>query len=103
MRYRIDTSHPTVVAVLDNAAGLTPQIRAMIRVVEGTVPVQRIWLDTTEGRETPRTGFGGAPPEEIATVANVLSSDLVARQGLTPETARERLPRTDRSTITRIR
>ena len=54
-----------------------------------------IWLDTTEGRETPRTGFGGAPPEEIATVANVLFNDLVARQGLTPETARERLLRTE--------
>lgn len=95
MRYRIDTSHPAVAAVLDNAGALTPQIRAMIRVVEETVPVQRIWLDTTEGRETPRTGFGGAPPEEIATVANVLFKDLVARQGLTPETARERLLRTE--------
>ena len=78
MRYRIDTSHPAVAAVLDNAAALTPQIRAMIRVIEETVPVQRIGLDTTEGRETPRTGFGGAPPEEIATVANVLFNDLVS-------------------------
>ena len=95
MRYRIDTSHPAVAAVLDNAAALTPQIRAMIRVIEETVPVQRIWLDTTEGRETPRTGFGGAPPAEVATVANVLFNDLVARHGLTPEMARERLLRTE--------
>ena len=95
MRYRIDTSHPAVAAVLDNAGALAPQIRAMVRVVEETVPVQRIWLDTTEGRDTPRTGFGGAPPEEISTVANVLFNDLVARQGLTPEMARERLLRTE--------
>ena len=95
MRYRIDTTHPAVAAVLDNAGAIAPQVRAMIRVVEETVPVQRIWLDTTEGRETPRTGFGGAPPEEIATVANVLFNDLVARQGLTPEVARERLLRTE--------
>ena len=95
MRYRIDTSHPAVAAVLDNAGALAPQIRAMMRVVEETVPVQRIWLDTTEGRETPRTGFGGALPEEIAAVAKVLFNDLVARQGLTAEVARERLLRTE--------
>ena len=95
MRYRIDASHPAVAAVLENAGALAPQIRAMIRVVEETVPVQRIWLDTAEGRETPRTGFGGVAPEEIATVANVLFNDLVSRQGLTPEMARERLLRTE--------
>lgn len=95
MRYRIDTSHPAVAAVLDNAGALDPQIRAMIRVVEATVPVQRIWLDTTEGRETPRTGFGGVPDEEIRTVARVLFDDLVRRQGLTPDLARERLLRTE--------
>ena len=91
MRYRIDTSHPAVAAVLDNAGVLAPQIRAMIRIVEATVPVQRIWLDTTEGRETPRTGFAGSPPDEVRTVAGVLFDDLVRRQGLTPDLARERL------------
>lgn len=95
MRYRIDTSHPAVAAVVDNAGTLAPQIRAMIRIVEATVPVQRIWLDTTEGRETPRTGFTGAPPDEIRTLAGVLFDDLVRRQGLTPELARERLLRTE--------
>ena len=32
MRYRIDTSHPAVAAVLDNAGTLAPQIRVMIRI-----------------------------------------------------------------------
>lgn len=95
MRYRIDLSHPAVVAVMANAGVLAPQIRAMIRVVEETVPVQRIWLDTAEGRETPRTGFGGTPSEEIRSVAAVLFCDLVTRQGLTPELARKRLLRTE--------
>ena len=95
MRYRIDTSHPAVAAVLNNAGALAPQIRVMIRIVEATVPVQRIWLDTTEGRETPRTGFAGVPPEEVRTVARVLFDDLVRRQGLTPDLARERLLRTE--------
>lgn len=91
MRYLIDTSHPAVAAVLDNAGRLAPQVRAMIRIVEATVPVQRIWLDTTEGQETPRTGFDGAPTDEIRTVAGVLFDDMIHRQGLTPDLARERL------------
>ena len=95
MRYRIDLSHPAIAAVLSNAGALAPQIKAMIRVVEETVPVQRIWLDTAEGRETPRTGFGGRPSEEIRSVAAVLFKDLVYRQGLTPDLARQRLLRAE--------
>ena len=95
MRYRIDRSHPAVASVMETAGTLKQRIEAMIRTVEATVPVQRIWLDTTEGRETPRTGFGGTAPEEARTVAEVLFRDLIRRQGLTPDMARERLLHTD--------
>src|SRR5262249_45933228 len=64
IRYRIDHQHPAVRAVLDDAGDLSVQIKAMLRVIEETVPVQRIWIDTTEGRETPRTGFAEEPPAE---------------------------------------
>ena len=57
--------------------------------------MQRIWLDTAEGRETPRTGFGGSPSEEISSIAGVLFKDLVQRQGLTPDLARQRLLRAE--------
>ena len=80
---------------METAGTLKQRIEAMIRTVEATVPVQRIWLDTTEGRETPRTGFGGTAPEEARTVAEVLFRDLIRRQGLTPDMARERLLHTD--------
>ena len=95
MRYRIDKSHPAVAAVLENAGTRMQQVKAMIRVIEATVPVQRIWLDTAEGRETPRTGFGGTAPDEVRMVAEVLFRDLVLRQGLSPEMARERLLHTE--------
>jgi hypothetical protein len=49
VRYCIDEAHPAVKAVLDDAGTLAPQIRVMLRVIEETVPVQRIWLDTAEG------------------------------------------------------
>jgi hypothetical protein len=91
VRYRIDREHPAVKAVLDEAGELAPQIRAMLRVVEETIPVQRIWLDTTEGRETPRTGFAGEPSAEVAAVLAVMHRNMVLRKGLSPARARERL------------
>ncbi len=53
MRYRIDTEHPAIRAVLDDAGSLLPQLKAMLRVIEETVPVQRIWIDTAENKDTP--------------------------------------------------
>src|SRR5690606_1352107 len=75
-RYRISPNHPAVAAVLeasDKAGnGMRADVLAMLRVIEETVPVQRIWLDTAEDKETPRTGFGGEPPKEVMTVARTL-------------------------------
>ena len=47
-------------------------MKSMLRVIEETVPVQRIWLDTAENKETPRTGFEGEPPAAVIEVAAVL-------------------------------
>ncbi|MYN45901.1 ATP-binding protein [Pseudoduganella sp. FT93W] len=91
MRYRIDTDHPAVRAVLDEANGLLPQIRAMLRIIEETVPVQRIWLDTAENRETPRTGFAGEPPAAVTEILHVLYRNMVRIKGMSPEMARSRI------------
>lgn len=95
MRYRIDADHPAVRAVLENAGPLEPDIRAMLRVIQETIPVQRIWLDTAEARETPRTSFSGEPPEEIGAVLAVMYRNMVLRKGIAPATAREQLLRTE--------
>ena len=91
IRYTIDEKHPAVAAVLDQAGPLAPEIRAMLGVIAETVPVQRIWLDTAENRETPRTGFSAAPPSELLKVLEVIYRDLVERRGLSPDDARKRL------------
>jgi hypothetical protein len=91
MRYRIDTSHPAVRAVLDDARDLAPQMLAMLRVIEETVPVQRIWLDTAENRETPRTSFSGEPPSAITEVLLVMYRNMVLLKGMSPAMARSRL------------
>lgn len=95
MRYRIEESHPSVAAVLESAGTLAPLIKSMLRVIEETVPVQRIWLDTAENKETPRTGFEGEPNAAVIEVASVLFNDLIERKGLSIEDARKSIARTE--------
>jgi hypothetical protein len=95
LRYRIDEAHPSVSAVLENAGALVPLIKSMLRVIEETVPVQRIWLDTAENKETPRTGFDGEPNEAVIEVATVLFQDFIERKGFSVEEARKSLSRTE--------
>lgn len=93
VRYRIDENHPAISSVLESAPNLGQEIRVMLRVIEETVPVQRIWLDTTEAKETPRTGFAGEAPSEVRSVLVVMYRNLVERKGMAPELAREQLLR----------
>lgn len=95
LRYRIDGSHPSVAAVMAQAGGLQPLVKAMLRVIEETVPVQRIWLDTAENKDTPRTGFEGEPSAAVLEVASVLFNDLVERKGLSVDEARKSMLRTE--------
>jgi hypothetical protein len=95
IRYRIDHEHPAVRSVLDDAEDLSARIKVMLRVIEETVPVQRIWLDTTEARETPRTNFAGEPVSEVRNVLMVMFRNLVQRKGMSPRHAREQLLHTE--------
>ena len=94
-RYRIDEKHPAVAAALGAAAEQAPLIRAMLRVVEETVPVQRIWLDTAENKDTPRTGFAGEPTAAVVEVLRALYSDMICRRGMSDELAKKSLSSTE--------
>ena len=91
MRYRINVEHPAVSAVLESSEELRGRIVAMLKVIEETVPVQRIWLDTVENKDTPRTGFDGQPTEAVVKVLNTLFEDLIGRRGMSPAAARKSL------------
>jgi hypothetical protein len=95
MRYRIDTTHPAIQSVIDLAGALLPEIKAMIRVIEETVPVQRIWLDTAERKETPRTGFSGESPSAVVEVLNVMYRNMIEIKNMSPAMAKDRLSRSD--------
>lgn len=95
IRYLIDVNHPAVSAVLSDAGELEQQVRVMLRVLEETIPVQQIWLDTAEAKETPRTGFAEEPPHEVEAVLAVMYRNLVLRKGVSPELARHQLLHTE--------
>lgn len=95
IRYRIDEAHPAVAAVLADAGDLAPRVKAMLRIIEETVPVQRIWLDTAEHKDTPRTGFAGEPPEAIVPVLKTIFADMVGRRGMSVESAKRALLSTE--------
>lgn len=94
-RYRVDEKHPAIAAVLEACADQSELVRAMLRVVEETVPVQRIWLDTAEDKETPRTGFAGEPSAEVQKVLLSLFRDMVLRRSMSEDLARSTLLATE--------
>jgi len=95
MRYRIDLEHPAVKLVLEQVGPIAQEVSAMLRVIEETVPVQRIWLDTTEARDVPRTAFSGQPTDDLLAVLRVFFLNLITRKGLSPDEARQQLLRTE--------
>lgn len=95
IRYRIDEKHPAISTVLEGAGEQLSMIKAMLRVVEETVPVQRIWLDTAENKDTPKTGFVGEPAKAVTEVLNALYGDMVGRRGMSSDAAKQLLLRTE--------
>ena len=92
--YQIARDHDLVASILKRSGSLKPDILAVLRLIEETVPVQRIWLDTAEDKETPRTGFTGAPEEDVMETLSSIFEALVTFRGLSHADARERLGRT---------
>lgn len=92
--YRIARDHDLVASIVARAGPLKSDILALLRLIEESVPVQRIWLDTAEDKDTPRTGFAGAPPSDILETLTSLFEALVRHRGLSPAEARARLGRT---------
>lgn len=88
-QYRIDRAHPSVQRALDAAGTSRRLIEEMLTAIEGSLPVQRIWLDTVEsGQIADRPA--GMPPAE-ADAMHSLFNHMRTTLGLTAEEARKRL------------
>ena len=53
--------------------------------------MQRIWLDTAENKESPRTGFAEDPPEKATSILKTLFEDMVGCRGMSPVAAKRAL------------
>ena len=67
--YRLDRSHPLLQAFLKKAGPLRKEAETILRMIEETVPVEKIWLDTAESPEKRSTPFFGVSDHEIIRAA----------------------------------
>lgn len=93
--YLVDRSHPLVRQVLDQAGSLREAVAAMLRLLEETMPVQRVWIDSVEKGEIHKGAFGGTQSAEIQAVLGVLYHHLVETVGLDRRSAQSQLLKTE--------
>lgn len=89
--YRVDRDHPSVRLVLDGVA--SSQRRAiddMLRVIEASVPVQRIWLDAAESGDLTAAKVNEKDAELLAALHS-LYDYMIENLRLSPQEARARL------------
>lgn len=67
--YCLDRSHPLLQRFLDSAGSLKKDAETLFRLIEETVPVEQIWLDTAESPEKRSTPFFGVSEQEIIRAA----------------------------------
>lgn len=67
--YRIDRKHPALRALLESVPReARDALHAALTIIEETVPIEQIWLDTAERPEEAAGAFHGAPASRIRTV-----------------------------------
>jgi len=88
--YRIRRDHPLVKFVMDRQGADSKPLNALLRLLEETVPVQRIWLDTAERPEAHATAFESDPPAKVVEVLEELFKALRAA-GETADSAKQRI------------
>ena len=93
--YLVDRSHPLVMQVLDQAGPLKEAVIAMLRLLEETMPVQRVWIDTVENGAIHKEPFEGASSADIQAVLDVLYRHLIETVGLDEHSARSQLLKTE--------
>ena len=92
-KYRVNRDHPAVRAVLDSPLAIDGAVDTMLSLLESTIPVQRIWLDTVEERTFPQL----ISDEDETRIRGMLASlyRSLLKRHYSSEDARQRLLRTE--------
>lgn len=67
--YRLNRDHPLINKFFDNIGSHRKEAEAIFRLIEETVPVEQIWLDSAETPEMRSSPFGSASEKEIIEAA----------------------------------
>ena len=95
IRYRVNRDHPVIRHVLESGGDLSESIEGMLRIIEATVPVQRIWLDVVDRGDVDVQGTGSEESDALAPIMRLVFGHLIAGEGLTAVEAKRRLLRTE--------
>ena len=93
--YRINRKHPVIASLLDGSMGDAKMFEAALKIVEATVPVERIWLDTAEQGEVRSANEMRGMPPALLEVGRGLVTHWSTKIGMTPDQALTRLSATD--------
>ncbi len=88
--YRIDRDHPFVRQVLDKVGKQRRIIEEMLRVIEATVPVQRIWMDAAEAGDIAQHAGQESDPDLFSSLRS-LYFHMLNDLHLAPQEAKARL------------
>ncbi|MFW9257659.1 ATP-binding protein [Nostoc sp. CALU 546] len=88
--YVINPEHPLVQEALNIPIEYHEVIKALLRLLEETIPVQQIWLDSTESSDKQSQPFEGEPSKEVIEVINQVYKALI-KSGLSSTEAKKRL------------
>jgi hypothetical protein len=88
--YTVNREHPLVTEVLRLAGSDSSAVKALLRLVEETVPVERIWIDAAKNPDGRAQPFEHEPDEDVTEVMRVVYQVLLGR-GLPPDVARRHL------------
>ena len=94
IHYKIDRQHPLVKNILTSPNPSSNDVKALLRIIEETVPIQQIWLDAAEKPETHSQPFEGSSEGEIRALIKTTYESLL-NQEMTPYTARNYLSNMD--------
>ncbi|MBE0610058.1 MAG: ATP-binding protein [Dehalococcoidia bacterium] len=87
--YQVDRDHPLVAAALAASTLNTKPLRALLRLLEETVPVQQIWLDAADRPDGHAAPFAEAPDDLAEVMTEVFTAFL--KSGLSRKEAGARL------------
>jgi len=88
--YAVNQEHPLVQEALKLPDTCQPVIRALLRLLEETVPVQQIWIDNATEPEKQPQPFDGTPSDQVLEVMVEIYRAL-RKSGMTQEQARDRI------------